>query len=402
MKGKQLILLVGVAVVLGGLALWTSREEDHSIRTVRTGEKALPALAVNEVAGITLHTAGLTTTVARTEGLWRVAGKFNYPADFARVRALLNDLAELKVLRTLRTTPEERAELSLLIPADPTATNTARRAAFLELADKDGRALLRLHVGTQHGAQSAGMGMGGYPDGRYIMSEDGTVMLVGNPLPELDNPASEWLDHDFLTLKAADIEKIEVTGSPHGPLRAVKTAAAATLSLQGSIPEGKEADEARLGQLAAALSYLRFEDVADPGMPAAQTGLDQPITYQARTAQGEIYTVQTGKSVGSQRYARVKVAFEPPKPAVLPASGTATNNAEMAGKEAEAMAATAAQIQALNSKLSPWLYLLNASAAESLTMGFTDVLKDKPKPTDENNSEEQKPGGAAASTGEQP
>lgn len=390
MKGKQLILLVGVAAILGGIAFWINHQEEQLMRPAGTGDKAFPALAVNEVAGITLQSATMTTTVAQAEGLWRVKGKFNYPADFTRVRELVNKLADLKVLRTLRTTPAERADLQLLTPADPTATNAARRAAFLELVDRNGRQLLRLHVGTQHSAQSSGMGMGGYPDGRFLMSDDGTVILVGDPMQELESQESEWLAPNFLTVNATEIEKIEVKGATNGAIQAAKTAAGGALTVQGSIPEGKEVDEAKMSRLASALSYLRFEDVADPALTAAQTGLDQPATYQARTAKGEIYTVHVGKSVADRRYARVTVAFEPPKPAPGSTPGSSTNSVEMAKKEAEVNAATAAQVQTLNNKLGPWLYLLNVSSAESLTLGFTDVLKDKPKPTEEKKSDEQK------------
>lgn len=402
MKGKQLILLVGAAAVLGGVALWTNREMDSSAAGTRTGEKVVPDLAVNDVAGISLQTAAGTTTVAQVDGTWRVKGKYNYPADFGRVRELVTKLTELKVLRTLRTTPAERADLQLLTAADPAATNTDGQAASLQLLDRNGTPMVRLFAGIQHSSRSAEGGPGGYPDGRFLMSEEGTVMLVNDPLQEFNSQDRDWLEGEFLNVNSTELESVAVRGATNGAVVAVKTDRAAGFALQGVIPAGKEVDQEKLNRLIGALGYLRFDDIADPTLPASQTGLDQPIRYQARTTKGEIYTVLAGKAVGTQRYAKVSVSFEAPEPGLPSDAGPGTNTVEQARKQAEANAAVAQQARTLNDKLNPWIYLLGAASAETITLGFTDVLKDKAEPTAGARKEEQQQEASAVLSGETP
>lgn len=381
MNGKQLILMMGAAVVLGGMALWLNRPAPRVGTEGVIRERVIPALVVNDVAGIVIQGAGVTTSVAQVDGIWRVKGRYNYPADFGRIRDLLNKLAELKVLRLLRTTPSERAELQLLTAADPVVKDASQKAAILELAGKDGKALMRLYMGMQHSLQTREEGMGGFPDSRFVMNEAGQVMLAGDPLQELVNPEQGWLDQEFINVNPLDIEEVQISGVTNGSVQAIKGTTGGELKLQGVIPEGKEGDEAKLNRLASALSYLRFEDVADPGLADTETGFDQPVTCQARTAKGEVYTVLLGKPVGALRYARVSVSFKAPASGIK-ASGPGTNQVDVIRKEAEINAATAARVKVLNDKVSPWIYLLNPMSVETLSLGFTDMIKEKPKPAD--------------------
>lgn len=383
MKGKQLIILIVVAAALAGLAVMTSRKEQQVTARVAIGSKVMPGLAtrLNDIKTVAIETPAATTQVARIDGVWRVPGKYNYPADFGKLRGLLNRLAELKALQALRTTPVERGDLRLLTDADTGATNTATRATTLRFLDKDARTITSLHLGKNRnrpapeGQEGPG---GGYPDSRFVMTDMGQVLLVGETLQEADSRDKDWLDMDFLNVNSADIVAIQVTGSTNGDLQLSRPASGGEMELTTAIPSGKEVDSSKLGRTGSALGYLRFEDVADPALTRETTGLAKPVTYQARTAKGEIYTLRIGKGTGSDNYyASVNVAFEAPPAPASPATGT---NAVAAAKaQADANARTAEAVKLLNGKLSPWTYVLSQYSVEALTMGLGDVLKDKPK-----------------------
>jgi hypothetical protein len=380
MKGKQLVILIVVAAALAGLAVLTSRKEQRKNPRGAAGSKVLPGLAprLNEIQKVVVETSDATATVARVEGLWRVPGKHGYPADFGKLRALMNKLADLKALQVLRTTPAERGDLQLLTAADSGATNAALRSTALRLLDKDAKPVGVLHLGKSRNrpAPEGAEGMGGYPDSRFVMDDQGRVMLVGDVLYELAASDKDWLDTEFLNVNAADIVDLQVSGVTNGDFRLVRPASGGELALAQPVPAGKEADTAKISRVGSALSYLRFDDVSDPGLTPDKTGLDKAVIVKARTAKGELYTLRIGGTVNGEarRHATVTVAFEAPP---APAGTTSNEAAAKAYSESTAKAAEAAK--AMNAKLAPWTYLLSSYSTEALAMGLGDLLKDASK-----------------------
>lgn len=383
MKSKQLITLAGIAIVLASLALWSARKDARQTESVMIGSKVLPALQaqLNNVSTIQIQAPAATVTVSRIEGIWRVPGKWNYPADFSKVRELLNKLADIKILQAIRTTPTERGELQLLTPADTGATNREQCATRIQLLDPNGKTLSALYLGKTRTQPATESGMGGYPDSRFVMTDGGQASLVGETLPEVTAVDRDWLDNDFLTI--SDLIAIHITGSTNGDIRAERASPAGEFFLKGDLPGDKEVDSSKLSQVSSALSALRFDDVADPKLSPEQTGLDKPVTYEALSKKGEKITVRIGKSPtgDTQRYASVSVAFEAPAPA--PASSSDTNQVALAKARETENAQTAAAAKILNDRLSPWIYLIGQYNTEAMTRGFNDLLKDKPKLQDQ-------------------
>lgn len=387
MKSKQLIALAGIALVLAALAAWSTRKDAARTRSTLIGGMLLPDLQarLNSAASLQLQAPAGTVTVSRIEGTWRVPGKWNYPADFGKVRDLLNKLAELKVLQSLRTTPAERAELQLLTPADAGATNQELRATRIQILDEGGKAISSLYLGKTR-SQPA---MGGFPDSRFVMTDAGQACLVADTFPEVTPADRDWLDMEFLSF--SDLASIRITGTTNGDVHATSPSPTGEFVLQGDLPPDKEVDKTRLGQAASALGALRFDDVADPALPPDQTGLDKPVTYEALTRKGEKVTVRIGKSPSgdTRRYAAVSVSFEAPAPA--PLTGTETNQVELAKARETENTRTATGAKLLNDRFSPWIYLLDSYSTETMTRGFSDLLKDKPK-TQDNKEETPKAG----------
>ena len=384
MKAKQLFVLIVAALLLAGLAVWTSRKEARSTAPTDVGNKLLPALEanMNDVNAIVIRSASETATVARADGIWRVAGKFDYPADFTKVRELLTRLADLKILQSMRATPALLADLQL--GATPTVEPGAQ-TAFIDLKDKDGKVLASLRAGKPHmrstpGDEQTGPN-GGYPDGRFVATGTDRILVVGDPLSELSATDKNWLDAELVNVASTDLTRIDITGATSGVVRLERQGTNPDWTLK-DIPSGKEADTSKLPRVASALSFLRFDDIADPKLTPAQTGLDKPVTFQGRTAKGEVYTVRVGKSPqgDTRRYAAFAVTFEPPVVAPAPAG---TNAVASAKAQAGEQAKTAAQVKQLDEKLGHWVYLLNSYQAEALCMGHDDLIKPKPQETTE-------------------
>jgi len=378
MKAKQLIILTGVAAALGGLAVWSSRNEMKQTTATGIGEKVLPRLKdqVNDIASLSIQSPSSTVTVSRVDGIWRIPAKWNYPADFGKIRGVLNKLADCKILQPIRTTAASRAALQLLTASDAGSTNRDQCATRIQLQGPDNRPLAVLHLGKTRSRPGRGedMGMGGYPDSQYVMPEGGQACLIGDILQEFTEPGQNWLDMEFITLN--DILAIQITGGTNGNVRLERANPTDEFKLTGPIPDGKTAESTKISQAGSILNYLRFDDVADPKLSPATTGLDKPVSYQARNQKGEIVTFRIGACPASdetKRYASVSVSFE--APALPPVTGT--NQEAVVKARAEQNAQTAATVKTLNEKFSPWIYLINKANADTMASGLNELIKNK-------------------------
>jgi hypothetical protein len=381
-KIKHLLALVLLAVVLVGLAKWSSDRGKPAPGSARLGDKILPGLAdkVNDVATIAVQSPDGAAIVSRVDGTWRVPGRYGYRADFGKVSDALRKLMDLKNAQVLRITPAQLADLHLL-PA--TATNEGARATLVELKAADGSVLASLRLGKEHNRPTpadAPPGMGSYADGKFVAIDDTRVFLVSDMLGELAAADRDWIDPEFLVVAGTDLTSVDVTGGTNGAIHLERPATGGELTLK-EVPAGKEVDASKVSRVAGALSDLRFEDVADPALTPAVTGLDKPVTYKAVTTRGLVYTLKIGATPtnDTRRYLNVAVTFAaPPVPAV---SATDTNAAALAQAKAEVDRKTEAEARTLNERLSPWVYLLGDYQASALLTPAGELLKDKPPAT---------------------
>ena len=378
MKAKSLLAWTVVAVVLVILAVVSSRRTQPRGQNEPLGRKVLPALDVNQVEQVRITSGSGTIAVARVNGAWCVPAKYNYPAAFPQIRTLLRKLADLKVGQTLPADRRQMETLHLLSPFDTTGTNRDAFATRVELKAANGAVLATLDAGKTRSRQATdGNPYGAFPDGRYIATGDGRVCVVTETLDELTAAPAEWVDNEFLNVAAADLVEVMVTGATNGPVKLMKPGDG-PFALEG-VPAGREPDSSKIDRLTGALGWLRFEDIADPTLPPAVTGLDKPVVYCAKAKDGRVYTLDIGAAPtnDSRRYVTVHVAFAAPPAAATNAAAAASSSA-------------AADAKALNEKLGKWIYLLSAYSVESMTLPVTELTKEKPK--------EEPPAAAATNT----
>jgi hypothetical protein len=406
MKGKNLAVLLVLAAVLVGAALLTSRRREPPAPE-RIGKPVLPDLAVNDITRITLTAADSTATLARVEGTWEAPARHGYPADFGRIRDFLLKLADLTVGQVVVVTAAQRPALGLVPPeapappaapaegAGPAERSTGMRVDLYGAGDMK---LASLLVGRTHTRkpQDPEAFYGAYPDGQYVSPDGGqTVFLVSEILDRFSASLRDWLDAQILNVPAADLREITIGGPGRDELRLSREAPDQALQAEG-LAENEEADRSRISGIESALSYLRFEDIADPTLTDEALGMTTAVVCRAVTHKGEIYTARIGGSPAgsSSRYVRLEAALEPPPPeappaAAAPAEAAAetpadTNVAAAATNDlaaAEVRAAERRQIEeavaATNRKLAPWTFVIESFRTDSMTTARTAVVKPK-------------------------
>jgi len=378
MKAKHLLILFVLAAGMAVLAYVTSRRPE-AVTPDRVGRRVFPELPVNEIRRLCVTSPGSTATVARVGDRWVCFERFNYPADFVKVKEALLALADLKVGQVVRIEPERRDELGLLPPPGPAGDGADARGTRVEVFAEDGHVVASLLLGKEHVRQPDGApaGFRGSPDGRYVSTgPGGDVYRISDALQVFSDRPTDWIDAELLNVPGADVRRITITGPDREPVNLIR-GEDGSLRLAG-LAGDEEADSSKLYGVESALSYLRFTDVVDPATTDEELGMAQPTVFQATTTQDVQYTVWIGGSpeASDDRSIRIGVALAAAAP---PAGATDAEQPGAAeeGETGEDKGVDPEEILRLNDQLSKWTYAIPSYKAEALTRSRADLLKKK-------------------------
>jgi hypothetical protein len=377
MKKTPLMLIVAVVMVLA--AVFLSRR-DQVARTPAS-EIGKPLLSGFEelLAGGSVHTMTLKkgaeqTTLELGDSGWRIKEQFGYPVDFAKLQRTLLGLAEVKVGQVMR---------GMRLSESDTTT--------IKWLGQDNKELASLNLGqtrkTEAPADQPWMRGEG---GRFVTrGADDTVYLVSDSLSDFSADPKNWLDTQILSLPSADIAKIQVAHADGETYTLSKVDGDLTLD---NVGEDEEFDTTKRYTIGGALSYLRFAELADPSLDEDTTGIATGAVFRATDNHGKVYEARLGGSPEgkTERYVKVSVTVPPAEPeeAVEGEAESIKSAREARAKEREELAKAA---QEQNTKLSPWLFLISNSNAETLSTRRATLVKPKEEPAVEEPESADKP-----------
>lgn len=353
MKTRTLLILCAGLALLG-LLVWCKDRPTAAKMNVATGQAVLPDFDPNALQALRIISGTQEVALARGATGWTVASRWDYPADFDRLRDLLRALADLKVGEALRGGLATLAEFGLAT-ADTNATTAI--PAELRWTSPDGKTETRLVLGQPRTAASPESFS--RPDSQYARVNDGPVLLVAPYLEEIPRRADDWLMRKIIDEDPASITAMNATlqdGTRYGVQR------------EGDGFRGVDAlAEKNINQEGAALwlriwQNLNILTVADPARDRTALGLDQPDVVEARTRDGISLKVQLGRAnEAGERPAVFTINWEaPPLPESL--DGEARTAAE------KAQQAIGERVMNLQKRITPWVYMLTGSAAQQFTM----------------------------------
>ena len=340
MTNKNIVILGAAAVVLGGVAWYC-----NSGRTMRSpsivGESVLPAFDVADVARIEIGGAKKIQLVGDDKG-WKLQSLYGYPADVTKIRENLLKLTELKVGQVANG---KKIESPVMI----------------DIQDGSGKSIAALPIGGTHTSkpkgQAAMYGGGGYPDGRYVEYKGKTV-LVKDTLDAFDGDPKKWADTRIASVTASDVVKVTFK---HGKEEVNLSRADSKWTLAG-LGAKEELDTSKTYSLDSALSYLDFNDVADPKKTDEELGFTTGAVYTVTLKDGQSYTAKVGGKNGSDRWVRLSASFN--------AVGTnATENA-----------ASKKKVDEFNAKVGKWTYAVSSYSADNMSKKRADLVKAKEEP----------------------
>lgn len=338
MTTKNLAILGGVAVVLGGVAYVTSSTGNMKSPSV-AGRQILPSFDLADVARVEIGGASKVVLAASDSG-WKIESLYGYPADVAKIRENLMKLQELKVGQVAYGRKMEK----------PTS---------IGLLDSAGKTLATLEMGETHVSrpkgQAAQFGGGGYPNGRYVKFGDKTV-LVKETLDAFDGDPKKWADTRIASVNASDVASVSYAAGGETVKLARKDS---TWTLEGLGPK-EELDTSKTYSLDSALSYLDFTGVADPKLSEKDLGFATGCVYTATLKNGQTYVAKVGGvAKGADRWVKLSASFK----------ATGTNATENANFEQT--------VKDFNAKVGKWTFSVSSYSAGNFAKTRKELVKAK-------------------------
>ncbi len=277
MSSRTLIVLLAALGVLVALAFAVSVSEKEPASA--GGGLLLPAIKdeINAIERVVVRTAGdnIAATLVRGETGWTVAERDNYPADTGRLRKLLIELAEARILEEKTSNPEYYDRLKVEDIAKETAGG-------VELELTAGKSVTKLIVGSVQG--------GG--ERCYVRrSGEKPSWLVSGGLA-IARDATGWLDKSLVDIAAEKVSKVTITFPDGSSTRLAREKPDAPDLAVLDMPAGRELGWPGVtNAVAGALAELAFDAVR----PAAgfDPGGVKPIVARFETSDGEVVEVST-------------------------------------------------------------------------------------------------------------
>jgi len=394
MKPKTLIILLALAVLLAGLAYYSSRKKPFPMPSA-IGEKILPNLAINRVGKLVITSTNGVVTVAKSKEKWMVASRFGYPANFDKVADMIRELSELKVGQTVNVNPAQLGAFNLVSPVPAGTNRPPNTGTLVELRDENDGLLALLLIGKgfmrPSGASSMEMMMnaGGYPDGQYVQTFDGKVYLVSRSLGRLTESAKTWLADDFINAPSTDLKEIKISGPDRAEIKLVRAKDGDSFALADLRSGEGSLESSKVNQITGALNRLGFDDVADPALALKETGLDRPIVFKATTKDGLIYSLRLGNALAHEnfdRYLAVSVTNEHSADQQAPekAKQKTDQKEDRPADEQKNVSGPAAE---LNGKFGSWIYVIKSYRAEPMLLTRDDLIKKPEQSKDEGGNQ---------------
>ncbi len=409
MKKKQLIFLVvaTIVVLVVGMLVSSSRQRAWEQSGSESDRLVLPGFdgKVNDVAKIGITDTDGAVSIVKQEGRWRVAERYNYPANYDTVFDFLRDLTELKAAQTLNVGASQYGRLQLLAPGGD-EQDAEKLGTCVVLAGEGDAAVAELVLGKEHERKSDAspqFGGGSWPDGRYLLvPETKKISLVSKTFSSIEAKPKNWLDKDFFKISDLKTGTLEKDGKEVWRIEREKKGDDPKLVGLGA---DEEQDDSDVRSLSSAFSWASFEDVADPALPDEETGMDSPSTFTATDFDGFTYVVKVGKKTSDDKFhMSVQATFDGPRERGAEEGESEEDKTKKDEEFKEKLAEHDKKAAELKERLlrpdgTPWVYLVSKYTGEKVLKERKDLIKEEEK-KDEDEADAAKADAAAADTTE--
>ena len=347
----QIVLLAAIAAVVVFLSMQDAAPPEE------VGKRTLPELEgrLNDVRLIVVSRGDEEVKVFQdTDNVWKVQQLESYPADLTKVRRVLYRLEQSRLLET--------------------KTNNPKRLGRLMLDDAYGH-VLRLMTRDDSGYQPLSDIIIGKlaPDfkGTYLRYYEDPQSWLATEQIEVKADPLKWVDPIMLNVPRSRVKSVEILHTGADVLTITRDKPGADFEILGK-PEDKAVESNyQVNIIASAMEMMRLSDVAAASkvkLPKTQ------LLVTFKTFDGmEVYFDIGSENDTEYSWAKAYAAYNPD---LVPVPSEDTEEAQ---KKAEEQAvAVMAEVDAINARLSGWLYKIASHHQALLKKKMDDLVKAKP------------------------
>jgi len=329
---RRLTALFAIALLVVGLALWAVTAQHRAEQPEAGGSLVLPGLRshINDVSEVRLIKGdGTRATLKKGTSDW-IVGERDFPADSGRVRKLLLDVSDLKVVEQKTSDPASYPQLGVEDVSSPKAGGTR-----LEIVTP--ARTFALIVGKPSGSQAS-----------FVRAAGVAQSVLAEPQVTPDADPRQWLDKSIIDIPEQRVKEVAVQPASGPKYTVTRASAQQTDFTVPDLPKGRELSAPSVADpVASALASLTLDDVRKPG-----TVTDAPAHATFRTFNGLSLDL-TGHKDGDRRFIAVS------------ASSSAKD--------------TQSEAQQLNARFAGWELEIPSYKYDSLFRPLDELLK-KPEP----------------------
>ncbi|MBV8377058.1 MAG: DUF4340 domain-containing protein, partial [Verrucomicrobia bacterium] len=213
MKKNHLLILLGIAVVVGLAGLYFYHSRSAGWRDTKTDRTILQQLPINDITEIQIRSVPASLTLEKKGNEWGVAERSDYPADFTKIRELVQMLWELKAGQEMQVGPSQLGRLNLIAPGQGTGTGIGIE---IDLKGDQGKQIASLVIGKSMDQSNAATGSAAAGRFVYNPAVKDRVYLVSESFYSID-PVSmgSWLDKSFIA--PGELKEIDQSAWSNNP-----------------------------------------------------------------------------------------------------------------------------------------------------------------------------------------
>ncbi|MCZ6773533.1 MAG: DUF4340 domain-containing protein [Proteobacteria bacterium] len=368
------LALLTLAVI--GLAWKVSEDKAPQTEMVRTYLHPGLIDRLNDVGRVHLKSAEHETILVRDHDAWKVENRDGYPAEFARVKRAVLQMAELKLVEEKTTIPENYPRIGVADIDSDEADGT-----LIELTTDTNEAIAALLIGNalNTGARKQ----------HYVrkLGDQQSWLVAG----ELDISAEtyKWHDSDIADIDTQRVKQVSIQTQEGETILVAKSDSSKNYFELANIPEGYEAkSKATISSIGAILLSLKFNDVASATRVGQLTSIKQ---IELQTFDGLVATLEEFELEG-RSLVRFDFSFDPElleaedeeEEEDVGEAETADGEDEMG--ETSAAEAVADEAARLKKSTAQWVYELPDYKMRTINKRFEDLIKESEAP-DESKDE---------------
>jgi len=317
----------------------------------------LPELSkqINAVDRVEITTAGnnVVATMVKSGNSWQLAQMDGYQADWQKLRTMLADLAQSRVVENKTDKPEYYARLGV---EDIGAGDAGGILVSLSVAEKT--------TGILVGKMAEGR------PGQYVRLENAAASALVDREVEVFTEALDWADTTIVDINASEVAEVEIIHPGGERVFVTRISADQTDFDFVGLPEGRETRSSwAVNSLGSVFSMLRMDSVRP------QDSVDWSDAVSMRLLMFSGVEIMADMIETDGAYLMRLQAGHPAANVVHGPSQESENSIEQQDIEKQAADDVAKTVEDINQRVSGWLYAIQKNKYDTMVSKPEDLLK---------------------------